>query len=144
MEIDENKFSQYFKDFRTCPMDKGDVIAQYTAVAEFVDGLEKRQMISLLRDTEGKMESTAQVMRKLLFASELDAYRVPKMMAEDMLSGMSEEEVAKKPYKYRLEMFFYTDPDNVPKHDPHWSIISILNPGDCSDTNDVITCKVVD
>jgi hypothetical protein len=73
------------------------------------------------------MEATAQVMRKLLFASELDSYRVPRMMADDMLSGMSDDEVAVKPYKYTMEMFFYTKPENIPRNDPHWSSISLLN-----------------
>lgn len=126
-EIDESNFNQYFRDVRTNPISKGDVIAQYTAMAEFVDGLEKRQIIGLLRDTEQKMEATAQVMRRLLFASELDSYRVPRMMAEDMISGMSDSEVLSKPYKYRLEMFFYAKPEHVPKDDPHWSTISVLN-----------------
>jgi hypothetical protein len=127
IQIDEKNFSDYFKDVRTEFMGRGDVMAQYTASAELVEGNEKRQIISLLKDTEGKMEATAQVMRKLLFAKELDAYRVPRMMAEDMLSGMDEDEVAAKPYKYTLEMFFYTKPEHVPKDDPHWSTISILN-----------------
>lgn len=136
-EINEENFSEYFRDVRTSQMRKGDVMAQYTAVAELVDGNEKRQIISLLRDTEGKMEATAQVMRKLLFASEIDAYRVPRMMAEDMLAGMGDEEVALKPYKYTLEMFFYADPKDVPRDDPHWSIISILNADEIFARNDV-------
>ena len=126
-QIDESNFSRYFRDVRTEPMGRGDVMAQYTAAAELVDGNEKRQIISLLKDTEGKMEATAQVMRKLLFAHELDAYRIPRMMAEDMLSGMTDDDVAAKPYKYTLEMFFYAKPEHVPKDDPHWSVISILN-----------------
>jgi hypothetical protein len=127
LEINESNFNQYFKDVRRGKFEKGDVIAQYSASAEFVDGGEKRQIISLLRDTEGKMEATAQVMRKLLFASEIDAYKVPRQIAEDLLSGMSVEDCAKKPYKYTLEMFFYTKPENVPKNDPHWSIISVVD-----------------
>ena len=127
LEIDENNFAEYFKDVRVGAMGPGEVIAQYRAAAELVDGNEKRQIISLLKNTENKMEATAQVMRKLLFASELDAYRIPRMMAEDMLSGMSEDEVAEKPYKYTLEMFFYAKPEHIPKEDPHWSSISVLN-----------------
>lgn len=125
--INDENFAEYFRDVRTSTMRRDDIIAQYTAVAELVEGNEKRQIISLLRDTEGKMEATAQVMRRLLFASEIDSYRVPRMMAEDMLSGMSDDEVAAKPYKYTLEMFFYANPEHVPKDDPHWSIISVLN-----------------
>lgn len=135
IEIDGANFSQYFKDVRTGQISRGEVIAQYTAVAELVDGLEKKQLISLLKDTEGKMEATAQVMRRLLFASELDSYRVPRMMAEDMLSGMSEEEVSLKPYRYTLEMFFYAKPEHVPKDDPHWGIISVLNSDEFFDKN---------
>jgi len=126
-EINESNFSQYFRDVRTSNPSKDEVMAQYSAVAEFVDGNEKRQIIALLTKTDSKMEATAQVMRKLLFASEIDAYRVPRIMAEDLMSGMTEDEVATKPYKYTLEMFFYTNPENIPKEDPHWSSISLLN-----------------
>lgn len=128
--IDESNFGQHFRDVRVSKPERGEVMAQYTASADFVDGNEKRQVISLLTSTEGKMEATAQVMRKLLFASEVDAYRVPRLMAEDLMAGMGEEEVAAKPYRYTLEMFFYTKPENVPKDDPHWSSICLLNPED--------------
>lgn len=127
LEIDESNFSQHFRDVRVSQPERGEIIAQYSARAEFVEGNEKRQIISLLTSTENKMEATAQVMRKLLHASEVDAYRVPRLMAEDLLSGMSEDDVAAKPYKYTLEMFFYTKPENVPKDDPHWTSISVLN-----------------
>lgn len=127
IEIDEKNFSEYFKDVRNNAPSKGEVIAQYSAAAEFVDGNEKRQIISLVTSTENKMEATAQVMRKLLFASELDAYRIPRQIAEDLLSGLTEDEVASKPYKYTLEMFFYAQPENIPRDDPHWSVISVLN-----------------
>lgn len=136
-EINEENFSQFFRDVRNSVPERGDVIAQYSASAEFVDGGEKRQIISLLTSTENKMEATAQVMRKLLFASELDSYRIPRMMAEDILEGMTDDEVASKPYKYTLEMFFYAKPENIPKNDPHWSSISVLNLEDFLDKNDI-------
>jgi hypothetical protein len=136
IEINEENFSSYFKDVRNSVPEKGEIIAQYSAAAEFIEGNEKRQIISLLTATENKMEATAQVMRKLLHASELDAYRVPRMMAEDILSGMSVDEVAQKPYKYTLEMFFYTKLENVPKGDPHWSTISVLNLDEFLDKKD--------
>lgn len=145
VEIDGENFAEYFRDVRTSVMERGDIIAQYTASAELVDGLEKRQLISLIRDTEGKMPATAQVMRRLLFASELDSYRVPRMMAEDILSGMSYDEVADKPYKYTLEMFFYSKLEHVPKSDPHWSVISVLNQDEIFDKKDDlhITSKII-
>lgn len=144
IEITEKNFNNYFKDLRKSTPEKGEVIALYSASAEFVEGNEKRQIISLLKSTENKMEATAQVMRKLMFASELDAYRVPRAMAEDLLSGMTDDEVAKKPYKYVLEMFFYAKPENVPKDDPHWSIISVLNLDSFLENKDVrVTSRVV-
>jgi hypothetical protein len=144
-DIDESNFSEYFRDLRTNTPLKGEVIAQYTAAADLVDGNEKRQIISLLTSTEGKMEATAQVMRKLLFASELDAYRIPRMMASDMVSGMSDDECATKPYRYTLEMFFCAKPEYVPKDDPHWSIISILNPEEISVKNGLsISSRIVE
>lgn len=127
LEINDKNFSEYFRDVRRSKPERGEVIAKYSAIAEFIDGGEKRQIISLLMDTENKMEATVQIMRKLLFASELDAHQVPRKMAEDLLSGMSADEVAQKPYKYTLEMFFYTKPENIPKDDPHWCCISVLN-----------------
>ena len=130
LEINDENFSQYFKDVRTSKFEKGDVMAKYTAVAEFVDGGEKRQIISLLTDTENKMEATIQIMRKLLFASELDAYKIPRLMADDLLSGMSLDDCAQTPYKYTLEMFYYTKLELIPKDDPHWCSISIVSTDD--------------
>ncbi len=127
VEITSENFNKYFRDVRRNKPEREEVIAKYSAVAEFIDGGEKRQIISLLMDTEDKMEATVQIMRKLLHASESDAYKVPRSMAEDLLSGLTVEEVAKKSYKYVLEMFFYTRPENIPKDDPHWCCISVLN-----------------
>lgn len=126
-EITADNFNEYFKDVRKHKPEKDDVMAKYTATAEFVDGGEKRQIISLLLDTEDKMEATAQIMRKLLFASELDSYRIPRLMADDLLSGMSLDDCAKKPYKFTLEMFFYTKQEHIPKDDPHWCCISLIS-----------------
>lgn len=132
--IDENNFKNYFKDIRNNAIQKGEIIAKYTSFAEFVDGNEKKQILNLIKNTD-KMNATTQVMRKLLFASEIDAIKIPREMAEDLSIGMSDEEVLKKPYKYKLEMFFYTKPENVPKEDPHWSAISIINLEDFVDKN---------
>ena len=76
------------------------------------------------------MEATIQIMRKLLFASELDAYKIPRLMADDLLSGMSLDDCAQTPYKYTLEMFYYTKLELIPKDDPHWCSISIVSTDD--------------
>jgi hypothetical protein len=124
--ITEENFSQYFRDVRQATPEKGEVMVCYCSTAEFVAGPEKRHMIQLIQ-LEGKIEAASQVMRKLLFASELDAYRVPKAMIQDLLEGMTEDEVWEKPYKYTVEIFYYTKPEYVPKDDPHWTIIQIVN-----------------
>ena len=54
--INEENFNQYFKDVRQNKPEKDDIIAKYSAMAEFVDGGEKRQIISLLMTTEDKMK----------------------------------------------------------------------------------------
>lgn len=124
--ITEKNFNQHFFDVRQNKPQRGQVIACYSAMADFVRGHEKQNIIDLILKTD-KMLPCSQVMRKLLFASEIDAYRVPRMMAEDLLNGMSVNEVQEKPYRYKVEMYFYTEPDKVPKDDPHWTIIELVN-----------------
>lgn len=127
--IDEKNFNRYFFDVRTNKPQPGQIMACYTAIAEFIDGNEKRQIIDLICRTD-KAHAIAQVMRKLLFASEKDANCVPIQISEDLMSGMSVEDVLKKPYKYTVEMFFYTKPEYMPKNDPHWTTVSLLNVSD--------------
>jgi hypothetical protein len=126
LEITNENFNEYFHDVRKCAPQKGEVMVCYAARAEFVEGREKLHMIHLLQK-DGKIEAAMQVMRKLLFASEKDAFRVPKEILQDLISGMTEEEVLRKPYPYTVEMFFYTKPEYMPKNDPHWSQITLLN-----------------
>lgn len=126
LEITSDNFNEYFFDVRQNSPKQGQIIACYSAVAYFEEGPEKLQMIQLVKDTR-KAEAAGQVMRKLLYASEPDCWRVPREIAYDLLSGMSEEEVAKKSYKYTAEFYYYTEPRCVPDDDPHWTTISILN-----------------
>lgn len=124
--IDENNFTQYFRDCRMHRPERGDIMAKYTAIAEFIDGQMKKDIIDLLMNKEKALAAT-QVMRKLGCATEYDAIRVCKEVAEDLAAGMSAEEVEKKPYEYQLETFYYTKKEYVPVDDPHWQIISIAN-----------------
>jgi predicted amidohydrolase len=64
-------------------------------------------------------------MRKLGGATEKDSYRVLIEICEDLMNGMSYDEVMNKPYRYQCEMFYYTNLENVPENDPHWSVIKI-------------------
>lgn len=126
--IDASNFGEYFFDVRMHTPRKGQVMARYTAIAEFISGPEKQQMIDLLHMPE-KARPAVQVMRKLLFANERDAFRVPREMVEDLTKGMSIQEVLDKPYRYTLEYFYYVDPQHVPEGDPHWCKIPLLYKG---------------
>lgn len=124
--IDESNFEEYFFDVRRHQPKHGQVVARFTSMADFVKGNEKQNVLDLLYK-KGKIEPCTQVMRKLLFATEIDAIRVPKLMIEDLIGGMSYYEVLEKPYRYQVEIFYYTKPEYIPKDDPHWSCINIKN-----------------
>ena len=126
MNIDEDSFEEYFFDARRHKPQRGQVLAVYAAMADFVDGFEKRQLIDLMQKTD-KCLPAAQVMRKLCHAVEPDCYRVPREMSEDLAAGMTEDEVAEKPYRYKVEIFYYTQVEYIPKDDDHWSCVSLLN-----------------
>lgn len=136
LEITEENFNDYFFDVRQHSPQKGQVIACFSATAYFEEGPEKRQMIQLVKDTK-KAAAAGQVMRKLLFASEPDCWRVPREIAMDLLSGMNETEVEKKGYKYTVQMYYYTKPHYIPDNDPHWTAISLLNLDEFLTTNKI-------
>jgi hypothetical protein len=123
--IDKDNFDQHFFDVRLHTPKKGQVMVCYSAMADFVASNEKKQMIDLLY-MPNKGVAASQIMKNLLHASEIDSVLVPKQIAEDLVGGMTKEQVLEKPYKYKIELFYYTDPQNIPA-DPHWTSISLLN-----------------
>ena len=122
--IPKETFVDHFFDTRHYKPEKGEILAKYTAKAEFVEGREKMDIIHLLQID--KAFQAAQVMRKIHQAKEPDCYRLLREMCEDLATGMSEEEVNKKPYEFTLEAFFYTQKEHIPKNDPHWETIQLL------------------
>lgn len=124
--IDESNFSEYFRDCRISKPEKGDVIARYSANAEFISGQMKKDIIDLLKNKD-KAVAAIQVMKKLGHATEADSLRVCKEICKDLASGMSAEEVENKPYKYNMELFYYTKKEYIPIDDPHWTPIGIAN-----------------
>lgn len=124
--IDEANFGQYFFDIKTHKPVKGQIIAKYTATAELVEGDLKKNILTLLK-SENKVLSAVKVFQKLGCTCEPESVRVCKLMLEDVLNGMTDKKILKKPYKYRFEAFYYAKQEHVPIEDPHWSIISILN-----------------
>lgn len=124
--LDDENFEEYFFDARRFRPKRGQVMACYTAMVDFVDGFEKRQLIDLLQTTD-KAVPAANVMKRLCYAVEPDCYRVPREMMGDLLSGMTSDEVAEKKYRFKTEMFYYCDPENVPTDDLHWSCVTLKN-----------------
>jgi hypothetical protein len=122
--IDESNFDDYFFDVRKHAPKVDQVLAKYRAVAAFGDGPHKRDVIGLLKID--KAQQAAMVMRKIHHAREPDCYRVCREICEDLASGMTDDEVAAKDYEYVLEAFYYTKREYVPKNDPHWETIQLL------------------
>jgi len=126
MKIDDTNFSEHFYDIRKNGPKKGQVLARFTAMADFVDGWVKRNVIDLLDKNTTGAESARKVMRNLVCSTEIDSILVPKRICEDLKAGMTTEEVASKPYKFQVEHFYWTAPENIPD-DPHWNTIRMLN-----------------
>ena len=105
---------------------KGQVIASYAAMAEFIDGEDKRAIVEAVQRSGASVLSAVKLMRKRCHATEVDATRVLKEIVRDLQLGMSVEKVVSKPYRFTLELFYYTEPKNIPEDDPHWSQITLL------------------
>jgi hypothetical protein len=127
--IDETNFDQYFKDVRTNAPEPNQVMAVYSAVAELVDGNLKRDLIYLLSHTSKYSESVT-LLRKIGWAEQGDAIRICREIVEDLVNGTSSEEVLAKSYSYKLEAFYYVNREYIPKNDPHWSFVEIVNLAD--------------
>ncbi len=122
--IDTSNFSEYFFDVRRFGPQTGQIMAKFSAVALFGDGPEKKDVIKLLK--MNKAEAAAMVMKKIHCAREPDCYRVCKEMCNDLLAGMSDDEVSKKDYEFVLEAFYYTKREYVPEGDPQWETIDLI------------------
>jgi len=124
IEINNKNFSQYFFDVRKNGPKEGQVMAKFSAVAIFAEGPEKRDIIKILK--KDKAQAAAMVMRKIHCAKEPDCYRICREICEDLISGMSDDDVVKKEHEFTIEAFYYTKKEYVPKGDPHWETIDII------------------
>lgn len=123
-EINKTNFNQFFFDIRQHGPKEGQIMARFKAAAVFGEGVEKAHLVQALK--MGKAKQAAMVMRKLHLAREPDCYRVCREICEDLLRGNTEEEVIKKDYHFVLEAFYYTKKEYIPKNDPHWETIQLL------------------
>ncbi len=122
--INASNFANYFFDVRRNKPKPGQVLARFCAVAVFGNGPEKKDVIKVLK--MGKAQQAAEVMKKIHCAKEPDCYRVCREMSEDLVSGMTEEQVAAKDYEFMLEAFYYTQREYIPEDDPHWECLSLI------------------
>src|ERR1700677_2554814 len=116
--MDDEFFAANFKDIRLNKPSKNDILSCYRAVAYFIDGELKRNILNLLVKDKMGAESSKKMMRKLAGATEQDSVRVLMEMTDDLLSGRTLEEVAQKEYKMLVEYFFWTKKECVPQDDP--------------------------
>lgn len=123
--IDESNFDDYFFDATKHRPQPGQVLAKFTAVATFGSGPHKRDVIHLLKVDKAKQ--AAAVMEKIHHAKVPDSYRVCRQICEDLLNGMSVDEVENKEYEYVFEMVYWTSRQFVPKNDPHWETLKIVD-----------------
>ncbi len=122
--IDETNFAEHFFDARKHKPKHGQVLAIYRAHAVFCRGPEKLEIIKMLRN--GNAETAAQIMHKVHCAEYSKAFDICLEMTTDLLNGMSDDEVLDKEYEFVVEIMYYTDPNNVPEDDPHWSRINLI------------------
>lgn len=122
--IDETNFNEYFYSIKDNKPKKGQVLARYTAMADLVDGDVKDFIVNNLLNYDKGGNTVTQVMKYHCHATDEYASSVPLLMAQD-LKTMSVEEVKQKPYRFQLEYFYWTEPENIPKDDVHWECITI-------------------
>lgn len=133
--IDGSNFHEYFFDVRKNGPKKDQILARFSAVAEFVEGKMKQDIIYLLSTMANGGGSAVKVMQKLGCATYEAAIDICIEVVQDLTSGHMRgmsveaigEEVEKKVYPYHYEQFFYAQAACVPKDDLHWAIIQIDN-----------------
>ena len=92
--INETNFSEYFRDCRLHAPEHGDIMAKYTSMAELIAGSMKKDLIDLLQ--KDKVIPATQLFRKIGCCSEQESIRVCKAICEDLVSGMTTEDVENK------------------------------------------------
>lgn len=125
--IDESNFDQYFFDIKKIGPKRGQILARYTAMAELTDKFPKGAVVDMLVRNPKAPELVPKVLTNMCHLIPKEAMRVAIEMAHDLSKGMSEKDVIEKTYKVQIEMFFWTKPEYIPKDDPHWNCIEIIN-----------------
>ena len=116
-----------FRLVRDHKPEHGDVICKYNAVAYFVNGDVKRNIIHQLLNSDNSLHVCLNQMLYLVNARYKEALECLKQMLNDLSAGMTEEQVLMKEYRFVVEMFYYTKPKFFPKDNEHWTLITLKN-----------------
>lgn len=103
----------------------GQIAICYNNSVELLDCPFKDMIIETLQ--AGDAGKAVNFLTKIGRASSLGAYQLCREMSTDLLNG-SVKAVQQKPYKYIVQLFFYTSPEHFPHDDPHWSFIEEIAP----------------
>jgi hypothetical protein len=125
--IDETNFHEYFFPVKEYKSKKGQVLACFTAIAELVNDFPKDQIVKMLLTNVKGGELVPKVLRNICNATEKESLRLAKAIAQDLAAGMAVAAVLNKPYEYHMEIYYWTNEECVPKDDPHWFTIKMLN-----------------
>ena len=125
--IDESNFDEYFFDVQKHKPKPGQVLVCYDAIAEFIDGNLKRDVIQLLLQNDKAGETAPRLMQKLAGSVLDDSTKVIREILQDLIDGMPIDDVADKPYEFHCQHFFYTEKQYIPKNDPHWWSTSLID-----------------
>ncbi len=139
--IDESNFDEYFFDVRKHKPKPGQVLACYDAIAEFVDGNLKRDVIQLLLQNDKAGETTPRLMQKLAGSVLEDSMKVVKEILKDLISGMTIDDVASKPYEFHCQHFFYTDRQYIPQNDRRWWSTSLIDVREVDESGNPIAAE---
>jgi hypothetical protein len=124
--ITDENFTEYFRDVRKSNPRPGEVMARFRIIGDLMNGVEKRMIVDQLINSKLGSDMAIKMLRNGLGCCDKDSLTIAAQICNDLMSGMTKEEVLEKPYKMTIERFFYTERKNIPDS-PHWDVIKILN-----------------
>ncbi|MDN4642347.1 hypothetical protein QCD70_19050, partial [Agreia sp. PsM10] len=84
-------FDHYFSDVKKSGPKPGQILARYLARADLIAGEEKGYLIDILNSNPMGAEMGVQIARNAFAAQEVEAIKLCKQIAKDLLSGMTKE-----------------------------------------------------
>lgn len=132
MIINDENFSQYFRDVTKNKKEEGDITVSYRSVMELPDCELKRDVIRLLSEVDGGAGMAVEALCRYAAAAKQDAIRLCTQISVDIMNGMGIEQVACKVYYYEVVLFFYVKSEYFPESwlkekNTAWAIVEDKN-----------------